>query len=51
MNQHGDFTWRTSRGTGAGRPTMERVRQYLTTRSTETWAFFVAGAVLGAIFF
>ena len=32
-----------------GRSTVERLRRYLASRSRETWLFFMAGVLLGAL--
>ncbi|WP_156927260.1 hypothetical protein [Azospirillum halopraeferens] len=47
-----DDFYRTHRSAGADRSmsdTMSRLRAYLAGRSSETWLFFFAGIVVGAI--
>lgn len=45
-----DYRTRYARGSYRQRnDTVQRLRAYLLTRRTETWVFFAAGALLGAI--
>lgn len=39
----------SAQGPSTGRPTLRRVRNYLATRPAESWLFFFAGIVAGAI--
>lgn len=49
MDRSSDFHRRYSRYAHEARPLAERVRAYLNSRPTETWLFFLAGALVGSI--
>ncbi|CAO3416456.1 hypothetical protein [Azospirillum doebereinerae] len=48
MTDFNDFRRRYGTGTG-NRPLYRRARAYLSTRPTESWLFFFAGILAGAI--
>lgn len=44
-----DDFYRTHRSTRSGSDTIRRVRAYLASRPSESWLFFFAGVVAGAL--